>query len=41
MVETRRICLDLTINSRPINKFDGKRIYVSTGDSDDMESVRL
>lgn len=38
MVETRRICLDLTINSRPINKFDGKRIYVSTGDSDDMES---
>ncbi|MDD3129810.1 MAG: restriction endonuclease subunit S [Candidatus Izemoplasmatales bacterium] len=37
-METRRICLDLTINSRPINKFDGKRIYVSTGDSDDMES---
>lgn len=41
MVETRRICLDLTINSRPVQKFEGKRVYVSTGDSDDMESGEI
>lgn len=41
MVETRRICLDLTINSRPVQKFKGKKLYVSTGDSDDMENGEL
>ena len=41
MVENRRICLDININSRPVNKFNGKKVYVSTGDSDDMESGQL
>ena len=41
MVETRRICLDLTVCSRPVQKFAGKRIYVSTGDSEDMENGQL
>lgn len=41
MVESRRICLDLMIHSRPVQKFDGKKIYVSTGDSDDMENGEL
>lgn len=38
MVENRRLYLDLFINSRPVPIFDGKKTYVSTGDSDDMES---
>lgn len=38
MVENRRICLDIQINSRPVQKFEGTKIYVSTGDSEDMEN---
>ena len=41
MVENRRICCDLRINSRPVQKFKGKKIYVSTGDSEDMGNGEL
>ena len=41
MISQRRICLDLNINSRPVTKFEGERIYVSTGDSDDMEKAEV
>lgn len=36
MLNPRRICLDLHINSRPVAKFTGEKTYVSTGDSEDM-----
>lgn len=39
MIDSRRLCLDLHINSRPVRKFDGKKTYISTGDSDDMENA--
>lgn len=39
MVENRRICLDFTINSRPVKPFEGEKTYVSTGDSDDMDNA--
>lgn len=39
MVENRRICLDLNINSRPVKIFEGEKTYISTGDSDDMENA--
>lgn len=39
MVENRRICLDFTINSRPVKPFEGEKTYVSTGDSEDMENA--
>ncbi len=41
MVENRRLCCDIKINSRPVKKFKGKKVYVSTGDSDDMQSGEL
>jgi type I restriction enzyme S subunit len=39
MVENRRICLDLSINSRTVNRFEGEKTYISTGDSDDMDNA--
>lgn len=41
MVENRRICLDIKINSRPVRKFEGKKVYVSTGDSEDMANGEI
>lgn len=39
MIDSRRLCLDLHINSRPVVKFEGEKTYISTGDSDDMENA--
>ena len=41
MVENRRLYLDLQINSRPVIAFKGKKTYVSTGDSDNMEAGEM
>lgn len=39
MVENRRICLDLNINSRTVKPFKGNKTYISTGDSNDMDNA--
>ena len=41
MIKTQRPSFFYSINSRPVSKFRGKKIYVSTGDSDDMENGDL
>lgn len=38
MVEDRRIYFDVHVESNPVKKFKGSKIYVSTGDSDNMEN---
>ena len=38
MIKRQRPSLFYIINSRPVQFFKGEKIYVSTGDSDDMEN---
>lgn len=41
MIKTQRPYFFFNINSRPVQKFKGTKIYVSTGDSEDMENGEL